>query len=195
MSRNIGENAEQFHDHGLYLNTRTIVIDGDDDQDNFEITMQSARRDIKNLHVLDNLGQGDITVVLNCVGGDVLAGMTIYDAIRACKNKVIIVAHLAMSMGSIILQAGDERILHPNATVMIHAGEVVYTNHPKSVDNWRKYDKLLDKRHEDIYLEKIKMKKPRFTREQLQKMLEHDTILTAKEAVDLGLADKVLGEP
>lgn len=194
MSRNIGENAEQFHDNGLYLNTRTVVIDGDEDQDNFEITLKSARRDIKNLHVLDNLGQGDITVVLNCVGGDTLAGMAIYDAIRACKNRVVISAHLAMSMGSIILQAGDERILHPNATVMIHAGEVSYANHPKSVDSWRKYDKVMDKKHEDIYLEKIKQKKPRFTREQLQKLLEHDTILTAQEAVDMGLADKVLGK-
>lgn len=193
MARNISEHADDFHRYGLYLPTRTMVIDGDEDHANSEITMKSATRDIKNLHVLDNLGNGIITIKLDCVGGDVLAGMRIYDAIRACKNHVIIIADSAMSMGSIILQAGDERLINPNGRVMIHAGEVEYASHPQAIDNWRKYDKKMDKIHEDIYLDKIKQKKPRFTREQLQKMLEHDTIFTAQEAVDIGLADKVLG--
>jgi ATP-dependent Clp protease, protease subunit len=191
MSRNISEHSEQFHDHGLYLPTRTIYIDGDEDAD-FEVTLKSARRDIKNLHVLDNLGTGVITVVMNCIGGDTLAAMSIYDTILGCKNHVVIVAHQAQSMGSIILQAGDERILMPNATVMIHNGEVGRSGSPKTVENWQKYDKIMDARHEKIYLDKIKQKKPRFTKEQLQKLLEHDTIFTAQEAVAMGLADKVM---
>jgi ATP-dependent Clp protease protease subunit len=157
--------------------------------------MKSARRDIKNLQLLDSLssdGTRPIYVRLNCSGGDVLAAMAIYDAIASCVNKVIVHAHNAMSMGSIILQAGDERILYPNATVMIHNGTVSRAGSPKTVENWQKYDKSMDIRHEDIYLGKIKEKKPRFTRKQLQDLLEHDTILSAKEAVDLGLADKVM---
>ncbi len=192
MARNISDHADTFHQHGLYLPTRTMVIDGDEDEEG-EITIKSASRDIKNLHILDNLGTGTITILMDLVGGDVLSGMRIYDAIAACKNKVVIIADSAMSMGSIILQAGDERILSKNARVMIHAGSASYSDHPRAIDNWRKYDKKMDVVHEDIYLEKIKQKKPRFTREQLQKMLEHDTILTAKEAVEMGLADKVLG--
>jgi ATP-dependent Clp protease protease subunit len=192
MARNISEHADDFHRHGLYLPTRTIFIEGDEDNDNNEITMKSSTRDVKNILIVDSLGTGTITIRLDCVGGDVLAGMKIYDAIAACRNHVVIIADSAMSMGSIILQAADERIMNKNGRVMIHAGEVSYANHPSAIDNWRKYDKKMDTVHEDIYLEKIKKKKPRFTREQLQKLLEHDTILTAKEAVDMGLADKVL---
>ena len=195
MSRNIDEMATLYHEHGVCLRTRTVFIDGDNDEENFEITMKSARRDIKNLQLLDSLspeGTRPIYVRLNCSGGDVLAGMAIYDAITSCVNKVIVYAHNAMSMGSIILQAGDERILYPNATVMIHNGTVSRAGSPKTVENWQKYDKSMDTRHEDIYLAKIKEKKPRFTRKQLQDMLEHDTILSAQEAVDLGLADKIL---
>lgn len=195
MSRNIDETATLYHEHGVCLRTRTVFIDGDEDEDGFEVTMKSARRDIKNLQLLDSLspdGTRPIYVKLNCNGGEVLAGMAIYDAIASCVNKVIVLAHNAMSMGSIILQAGDERILYPHCTVMIHNGSVSRAGSPKTVENWQKYDKSMDTRHENIYLDKIKQKKPRFTRKQLQDMLEHDTILSAQEAVDLGLADKVL---
>lgn len=191
MARNISEHADDFHRHGLYLPTRTMVIDGDEDSDG-EITTKSASRDIKNLHILDNLGTGTITILLDSIGGTTLAGMRVYDAICACKNHVVIIADSAMSMGSIILQAGDQRILNKNGRVMIHVGSAEYADHPNSIDNWRKYDKKLDVVHENIYLEKIKQKKPRFTREQLQKLLVHDTIFTAAEAVEMGLADKVL---
>jgi ATP-dependent Clp protease protease subunit len=196
MSRNIDVHTILFQEHGICLRTRTLLIDGDEDSDNFEITEKSARRDIKNIHTLDTLapsGDRPITVILNCNGGCVLAGMAIYDALSQCLNRVIIKAHTAMSMGSLILQAGDERLLYPNATVMIHNGEVSRQGSPKTVENWAAYDRKMDKIHEDIYLSRIKLKKPRFTREQLQKMLEHDTILSASQAINIGLADSIIG--
>ena len=48
--------------------------------------------------------------------------------------------------------------------------------------------------NEDMYLKRIKEKKPRFTRKQLQSMLTFDTILNPKQAIELGLADKVYGD-
>ena len=47
---------------------------------------------------------------------------------------------------------------------------------------------------EDMYLKRIKEKKPRYTRKQLQNMLTFDTILNPKKAIELGLADKVYGD-
>lgn len=189
MSRNISEHAEQFHDSGIYLPTRTIYIHGESEG----ITNFTASNAVKNLHILDTLGSGTITVMFNCDGGDTTIGMAIYDAILACKNHVrMIVYGQASSMGSIILQAADERIMAPNAVLMIHMGTASYEGHPKVVDAWRNYDKLMDARHEKIYLDKIKQKKPRFTKQQLQDLLEHDTLFTAEEAVEMGLADKVL---
>jgi ATP-dependent protease ClpP protease subunit len=47
---------------------------------------------------------------------------------------------------------------------------------------------------EGIYLKRIKEKHPKFTRRKLKEMMNFDCILSAKEAVELGLADKILGE-
>lgn len=193
MARNIPEHSDQFHDNGLYLPTRTMYIDGEPGEDGFELTSTSIRRDLKNLHILDSIGTGEITVVLNCNGGDTVLGMAIYDAIKACKNFVrVIVKGRAYSMGSIILQAADERVLSPNSSVMIHMGDRTYKENHKYVNSEVKFDEHMDKVHVDIYLEKIKQKKPRFTKDQLQKLLDHGTIFTAKEALDIGLADKIL---
>lgn len=191
---NSDNNAELFHDYGLDITNRVVYIDGDPDNDNYEITLMSARKDIKNISILDSLSDQPITIILNCQGGDVLSGMAIYDCIRSCRSRIIIKAHCAMSMGSILLQGGDERYLYPNSTVMIHSGEVNMQGTPKTIENWNNYNKKLDRIHEDIYLAKIKEKKPRFKREDLTKMLEQDTIFTAKEAVTLGLADGIVGE-
>lgn len=193
MSRNLGNEAELFHDHGLHLPTRTISFTGDADEG---LTNDNVERLIKNLHILDTMREGDITIKFNCDGGDTVLGMAIYDAIKCCKNfvRIVVYGH-ASSMGSIILQAADERIMSPNSVLMIHAGKVQYSaDHPKIIDNWRSYDKKMDVIHEDIYLKRIKEKKARFTKEKLQKLLEHDTIFTAKEAVNYGLADKILEE-
>jgi ATP-dependent protease ClpP protease subunit len=47
---------------------------------------------------------------------------------------------------------------------------------------------------EQMYLAKIRVKHPDFKLKKLQEMLNFDTILSAQESVDLGLADKILGE-
>ena len=43
-----------------------------------------------------------------------------------------------------------------------------------------------------VYLEKIHTKKPKFSKKALEEMLKFDTIISAKDAVDLGLADEVI---
>jgi len=193
MSRSIADEAELFHEHNIHLPTRTIFITGDPE---IGITNEMVASVIKNLHILDTMREGEINIKFNCDGGDVILGMAIYDAIAACKNfvRVTVYGH-ASSMGSIILQAADERIIAPNGIIMIHAGVVLYEGHPKMVDNWRDYNKKLDAKHEEIYLKRIKEKRPRFTKIKLQKLLEHDTILTAEDAIKLGLADKILEVP
>lgn len=194
MARNLPENAAHFHDHGLYLPTRTMYIDGEKGDDGFELTSESVRRDIKNILTLDSIGTGDINIILNCNGGNTILGMAIYDAIKACKSFVRITVYgKAYSMGSVILQAADERVMAPHAIMMIHDGERTYEGHKNMVKNEVKLDNHVDDIQESIYLEAIKKKKPRYTKEQLQKLLTHDTFITAKEAVEMGLADKVLG--
>ena len=97
-----------------------------------------------------------------------------------------------MSMGSIILQAGDLRIMSPNARIMIHYGTWGHHDHPKIVRSWAKEGERFDKWMVNLYLEKIREKRPRYTRKQVDKLCDFDTILTAEEAIALGLADRIL---
>jgi ATP-dependent Clp protease protease subunit len=190
------DDIDRFHDYGIYLPNRTLYmgseIVGEDEESGTDALM--AERMVKNLHILDAEGS-DIVIIMNNLGGDVMHGLAIYDAIRACKSKVIIKAFgNAMSMGSVILQAADERIMAPNSVQMIHIGSVGSEGHAKTVYRQIEEAKRLDKLVDQIYLEKIREKHPDFTPQRLKGMLDHDTFLTAKQSVELGLADKVLGE-
>ncbi len=154
-----------------------------------------AERMIKNLTILEGMNSEPITILMNNIGGDEYHGFAIYDAIRACKSPVTIVAmgH-AMSMGSIILQAADERVMAPTASQMIHYGTWGIHDHAKTTQQWAKEGQRIDKWMEQMYLTKIREKHPDFKLKALEKMLNFDTFLTAQESIDLGLADKILGE-
>lgn len=182
----IKDHLSDFQDNNIYIPSRTITITGEVDADMYLNV-------IKNLHALDQT-DGTVTIYLNSEGGSVVDGLAIYDAIRAMKNYVrIYVWGEASSAASFILQAGDERVVAPNAHIMVHYGtETLGPDNPQSVERWAKRNKELAEVMENIYLEKIKEKKPRFTKKKLTDMLTFDTILSGKQAVELGLADKVL---
>lgn len=199
MSRKfIREEADRFHDYNLYIPSRTIYMGsetyGDDDESGVDGAM--VARAIKNLAILDSLAEEPITVILNSPGGDYYHGMAIYDAVKACRNKVgIKVFGSSMSMGALILQAADKRILSKNSKVMIHYGySGLAENHTRTNEKWIEEIKKTNDTYEEILLEKIRDKHTDFPRKKLQKMLDFDTILSAREAVDLGLADSILGE-
>jgi ATP-dependent protease ClpP protease subunit len=97
-------------------------------------------------------------------------------------------------MGSLIFQAGDVRIMSPNSRMMIHHGHAGVSGHLldvfKNVDELKELDKLIN----NIYLKRIKEVKPRFTLDEFKEMIRFDCYLSPKQAIDLGLCDKILGE-
>jgi len=101
-----------------------------------------AERVIKNLQILENVsesGEDPITIVMNNPGGCWFSGMAIYNAIQACKNHVTIICYgQVMSMGSIIFQAADERIMSEDCDMMIHYGENGFFGNAKSFIKWAK---------------------------------------------------------
>ncbi len=189
------DDVDKFHDYSIYIPKRIIYISSED----YEITGAEsgtdglmAERAIKNLAILEAINSEPITIIMNNIGGDEYHGLAIYDSIKACKSHVtIIVRGHAMSMGSIILQAADERIMSPNSKMMVHYGTWSFDGHAKTGQKWAKEFDNLDTWMEQMYLDKIKQKKPDFTLKQIKKMLDHDTFLTAEQAIALGLADKV----
>lgn len=190
------DTIDKFLEHGLDFPSKTIYLGsvGDGEWDT-GVDHRMARHAIQGLYLLDKTKHDEpITVLMNNPGGDVYHGLAVFDAIRSCKSYVIIKTYgYAMSMGSVVLQAGDRRVMSPNSRMMLHYGTAGAHDHSKNVQRWADEFKRLDKWMEDVYLTKILEKKKRFTRQQLQKKMSFDWFLTAQEAVDLGLADEVMG--
>jgi ATP-dependent Clp protease protease subunit len=199
MSRINKESIDRLYDYDIYIPTRTIYmgsLEVGEDGEESGTDAKMAERAIKGLHVLDSSapdGTKPITIILNSPGGDVYHGLAIYDAIKACTNQVTIIVYgAAMSMGSVILQAADKRVMSANAKLMVHYGEFSIDSHSKSTMVWAKEEERNNLGMENMFLEKIRAKNPKFTRKQLQDMLNFDTILSAEEAIKLGLADEIL---
>ena len=174
-----------FFDTGVNFPTKTIVLIGSVNKKMLDIVMCG-------LHSLDST-HGEITIKMYSSGGDTTVAKAIYDLIRGCKNRVRIIGYGEIaSSASIILQAGDLRVLSKNADLMLHVGqEGVPSDHPRNVDRLIEKYRLDEKWMEDVYLEKIREKKKRFTRNQLKSKLDKDTWLTPTQALELGLIDEI----
>jgi len=200
MSKRINrDDLDKFHDYDLYLPTRTIVIRSENTDADGESGVDSAmaQRAIKNLHILDSMvptGDKPITIIMNSPGGDVLHGMSIYDAVAACKNHVtIVVTGYGMSIAAWILQAADHRVMTKHSRLMVHTGYIgLAENHPEINKRWmQQFDKDEDE-FENILLERIRIKKPNFSKKHIKEMLKFDTILTPEQALEFNLIDEIV---
>lgn len=188
------DNITYFFDNHVYFPTRTLYIGSGQYTVDEEsgVDGKLAEDIIKAIHVLDSEKHEDFNIILNCIGGDVTHGFAIIDKIKSCKNFVTatVFGH-AHSMGAAILQAADKRIMSPSARMMIHYGEVGVSGVADQVYSNVAENKVYNKMYEDLLFEKIKEKHPKFSRAKLKELLKTDTFLSAKQAVDLGLADSV----
>ncbi|AXH73430.1 MAG: hypothetical protein [Caudoviricetes sp.] len=81
----------------------------------YEITAEKVR------DFLASEKSKEITVVINSVGGDVFEGLEIYNILRSCNRRVTtVISGIAVSMGSVIFLAGEERIAMDGTLYMIH---------------------------------------------------------------------------
>lgn len=148
---------------------------------------------LKAITHLNQISSKPIIIHMNNLGGDWCHGMAIYDAIIASTTHVYGVCWgVAMSMGSIIIQACDSRIVAPHCTFMIHDGFEILSGTCKSVEAWAKHTAKMRKIMYEIYFSRMKPAKNRITMQKIEELCSHDTIYTANEAVNQGLADWVL---
>ena len=134
----------------------------------------------------------DIHFYINSPGGAVTSGMAIYDTMQFISSPVsTTVMGQACSMGSLLAQAGAEgkRYALPNSRTMIHqpsggAGGQA-TDMQIQVEEILKMKKNLT----EIYVKHNSVGK---TYEELASAMERDNFMSAQEAVDFGLADKVV---
>ena len=153
----------------------------------------STQNIIKGLHVLNRRSKSPIKVIWVSYGGMWSSGMAIYDTIKNTKSPVEMYCYgRVRSMGTVILQACKKRLLSSNCEFLIHYGESSFEGTSQDAIISIKEEEKNNKKMEDIYLDSIREKHPRFTREKLQALMPHDKYMSPQEAVDLGLADKVI---
>lgn len=132
----------------------------------------------------------DISLYINSPGGSVTAGFAIYDTMQYIKCDVsTICMGMAASMGAFLLSSGakGKRIALPNSTIMIHqplGGAQGQATEIKIVA-----DQILKTREK---LNQILAENTGKPVEQIAIDTERDNYLTAQEAMDYGLVDKVL---
>lgn len=192
------EDIDRWFDYSYLPSKRMIHVGSlspfvDDEGGESGTDCQMSEFFLKAITHLNRISNKPIVVHMNNLGGDWYHGMSIYDSIRASSAHVYGVCwgH-AMSMGSIIVQACDSRIVAPHCAFMIHDGFETLNGTCKSVEAWAKYTAKLRTRMYEIYFSRMKPAKPRITMKKIEELCSHDTIFSAEDAVSQGLADWVL---
>ena len=194
------DDTYRFHEYGLFIPSNMIYIGGEqDDENGYErgVDAKCAQQTIKNLTILQSHNPKEIRIVINCIGGDEYHGLAIYDAIKGLRCKTIgIGIGNVMSMGSIIIQACTERYLTKNSTMLIHDGtfgeHVPCEASPHNTLRIAKEGMYLTELVYEIYHSRMIKNKPNTKIKDIKDMCLHDTFLRPQQAVDLGLADKVI---
>jgi len=134
----------------------------------------------------------DIIFYINSPGGVVTAGMSIYDTMQYIRPDIsTIVMGQACSMGSLLAQAGaaGKRFILPNARHMIHQPSGGASGQATDIQIQAQEILKMKKYLTEVYVSHNTGGK---TFEQLSADMERDFFMSAQEAVDYGLADKVI---
>jgi ATP-dependent Clp protease protease subunit len=144
----------------------------------------------------------DISFYVNSPGGLVTAGLAIYDTMQFIKPDIqTIVIGQAASMGSFLAQAGapGKRFVLPESRTMIHRVSSgtpgtrgsVHVQELQFEDAKRTYEESqrINTRLTELYVRHNTAGK---TYDEMYELMKFDTFLSAQQAVDLGLADKIV---
>jgi ATP-dependent Clp protease protease subunit len=132
----------------------------------------------------------DISLYINSPGGSVSAGLAIYDTMQFIKPDVsTLCTGLAASMGAFLLAAGakDKRFSLPNSRIMIHQPLGGAQGQAADIEIQAREILYLRERLNQILADKTGR-----TIDQISKDTDRDNFMSAEQAVDYGMIDKVL---
>lgn len=181
----VGENDAEINMYGEVVERHPVDWwTGEPVPGNF-IAVDDFLNDLEDLKSKDN-----ITVYINSVGGDLYAGIAIYNRLKSLQGNVTTINDgLAASAGSIIFQAGSTRKVHPGSNIMVHQAMSMLFGYYQTND-LKQVIKQLDagnKAAVNIYTEASGRDAA-----SMKAMVDKETWLTGQEAVDAGLADEVI---
>jgi ATP-dependent Clp protease protease subunit len=134
----------------------------------------------------------DISLYINSPGGSVTAGMAIYDTMQFIKCDVqTIVMGQACSMGSLLSTAGapGKRMILPNARHMIHQPSGGARGQATDIQIQAREIQKMKEYLTNIY---VKHNSAGKTYDEFARDMERDFFMSAQEAVDYGLVDKII---
>jgi ATP-dependent Clp protease protease subunit len=132
----------------------------------------------------------DISIYINSPGGQVYAGMAIYDTMQYIKPEVsTLCLGMAMSMGAILLGGGakGKRFALPNAKIMIHQGSAGFQGTPTDIDIQAREVLSLRKRMAEILAKHTGQ-----PLERVESDIDRDKFMTAEEGKEYGIIDDIL---
>ena len=180
-------NGERSYDiYSRLLKDRIIMLDTD-------VNDHSASLIVAQMLFLESEDPSlPINFYINSPGGSVSAGMGIYDTMQFIKSPVhTYVFGQAASMGSLLSQAGEagHRYMMPHARHMIHQPSGGARGMVSDIEITYKEIQRLKEELTRIY---VKHNSAGKTFEQLTKDMDRDTWMTAQQALEYGLVDKIV---
>jgi ATP-dependent Clp protease protease subunit len=142
------------------------------------------------LHLQAEDPDKDISMYINSPGGVIYSGLAIYDTMQYVKPDVQTICFgMAMSMGSLLLAGGapGKRMVLPNARVLIHQPSGGFEGQSSDIQIHAQEVLNLRRRVDEIYA--------LHTGQDLERVhddMERDRFFTAEQAVEYGLADRVI---
>lgn len=176
--------GERSYDiYSRLLEDRIVFLNG-------EVNEQSANLLISQLIYLEGKDPDkDISMYINSPGGDVVAGLAIYDTMNYIKCDVsTICVGMAASMASVLLSAGakGKRYSLPNSEVMIHQPLGGFQGQATDIAIHAEHMRKTREK-----LEKILAEQTGKPLETIHRDCERDNYMSAEEAVKYGLVDKI----
>lgn len=156
-----------------------------------EINDELANNIVAYMLYLDSEDPGkDIVLYINSPGGVITSGMSIYDTMQHIKSDVVtICVGLAASMGSFLLAAGTKgkRLALPHSRIMIH--QPSGGTRGQATDIEIEAREIIRVRH---HLNQIYSQNTGQTIAKIEKDMDRDFFLSAQEAQEYGLIDRVI---
>lgn len=176
--------CERSYDiYSRLLQDRIIILNG-------EIDDNSANIIVAELLYLDSINHNDISLYINSGGGSVTAGMAIYDTMNFIKSDVsTICIGMSASMAAFLLSSGTKgkRYALPNSEVMIH--QPLGGVQGQATEIKIAAERILKMKQK---LNNLLAKNTGQDLKKIEEDTERDHFLSAYEAKDYGLVDKVI---
>ena len=132
----------------------------------------------------------DISLYVNSPGGEVYAGLAIYDTMQSIAPDVQTICYgIAMSMGSLLLAGGapGKRLALPNSRILIHQPSSGFEGQATDIEIHAR--EVLELRR---LLEEIYAKHTDRTADEVHEDMERDRFFGAEEALGYGLVDRII---